>query len=46
MRILYVTTIAPTMEFFYSYIKELIDAGHTVAISSNLQDDRALSSYY
>ncbi len=35
MRILYITTIGGTMTFFRSYIKELIEAGHTVEIAAN-----------
>lgn len=35
MKILYVTTIGSTMGFFRSFIKELIDAGHTVDIATN-----------
>jgi capsular polysaccharide biosynthesis glycosyltransferase len=35
MRILYTTTIGPTMSFFKSIIKELIEDGHTVDIATN-----------
>ena len=35
MKILYVTTIGGTMTFFQSYIKELLDEGHTVDIATN-----------
>ncbi len=35
MKILYVTTIAPTMKFFRFYIAELIRLGHTVDIACN-----------
>lgn len=35
MRILYVTTIGGTMDFFYSLVPELINAGHTVDIACN-----------
>ena len=35
MRILYVTTIGSTMEFFGSLITELIEAGHQIDIATN-----------
>jgi glycosyltransferase involved in cell wall biosynthesis len=35
MKILYVTTIGITMDFFKSFIKELTDMGHTVEIACN-----------
>ncbi len=35
MKILYVTTIGGTMDFFYSLVPELIKAGHTVDIACN-----------
>ena len=35
MKILYVTTIGITMYFFNSFIKNLLDAGHTVDIATN-----------
>lgn len=35
MKVLYVTTIGKTMGFFESFIKELVDAGHTVNIAAN-----------
>ena len=35
MRILYVTTIGITMNFFNSFVKLLIDEGHTVDIATN-----------
>lgn len=35
MRILYVTTIGNTMRFFFSFITELINGGHTVDIATN-----------
>ena len=38
MRILYVTTISATMTFFTSFIKDLIDEGHTVDIATNEKD--------
>ena len=45
MRILYVTTIGGTMRFFKTFIKELIDAGHTVDIATNT-DLSPVASYY
>ncbi|MBR6533777.1 MAG: glycosyltransferase family 4 protein [Clostridia bacterium] len=38
MKILYVTTIGCTMNFFKNLINELIDAGHTVDIATNTTD--------
>ena len=38
MRILYVTTIGATMTFFISFIKDLLDEGHTVDIATNEKD--------
>ncbi|MBQ3252730.1 MAG: glycosyltransferase family 4 protein [Oscillospiraceae bacterium] len=35
MKILYVTTIGGTMSFFKSFIRELIEAGHTVDIATH-----------
>ena len=35
MKILYVTTIGGTMTFFKSFVKELIEQGHTVDIACN-----------
>ena len=35
MKILYVTTIGSTMGFFRSFIRELLDAGHSVDIATN-----------
>ena len=35
MRILYITTIGSTMDFFTGLIKELVDSGHTVDIACN-----------
>lgn len=35
MKILYVTTIGSTMNFFKTFIKELLDEGHTVDIATN-----------
>lgn len=36
MKILYITTIGGTMIFFKSFIKELMDAGHTVDLATNV----------
>ena len=38
MKILYVTTIGGTMVFFQSFIKQLIDQGHTVDIACSQAD--------
>lgn len=35
MKILYVTTIGSTMQFFESLVRELVEAGHTVDIAAN-----------
>ncbi|MBQ7896610.1 MAG: glycosyltransferase family 4 protein [Oscillospiraceae bacterium] len=35
MKILYVTTIGPTMDFFKAFIRKLLDEGHTVDIATN-----------
>jgi len=35
VKILYITTIGATMRFFISFIKELINEGHTVEIATN-----------
>ncbi len=45
MKILYVTTIGGTMRFFKTFIKELIDAGHTVDIATNTNLS-PVASYY
>lgn len=36
MKILYVTTVSMTMGFFTSIIEELLKAGHTVDVATNL----------
>ena len=41
MKILYVTTVGATMGFFKDFIKQLLDAGHTVDIACN---DKAWSA--
>ena len=35
MKVLYVTTVGATMGFFKDFIRQLIDAGHTVDIACN-----------
>ena len=35
MKLLYVTTIGSTMDFFKKFIRQLLDAGHTVDIATN-----------
>lgn len=35
MRILYTTTVGVTMRFFETFVRELLDAGHTVDIACN-----------
>ena len=38
MKVLYVTTIASTMNFFPAHVKMLQEAGHTVELASNFSD--------
>lgn len=38
MRILYVTTIGATMEFFAPLIRQLLDAGHQVDMAANISE--------
>lgn len=45
MKILYVTTIGGTMNFFHSFIRQLLDAGHTVDIATNESDSRVPACY-
>ena len=45
MKIMYITTIGSTMNFFKSFISNLINDGHTVDIACN-QKDSAVSSFY
>jgi len=45
MKILYITTIGSTMGFFRSFIKELLDQGHTVDIASNLEANATPECY-
>ena len=45
MKILYVTTIGGTMPFFKTFIKELIDTGHTVDLACN-EIDMPVPDYF
>lgn len=45
MRILYITTIGSTMNFFKSFIRQLKNEGHTVDIATN-ENDREVPEYY
>lgn len=45
MKILYITTIGTTMNFFKSFIKELIDEGNTIDIATNT-DIADVSDFY
>ena len=45
MKILYVTTIGSTMDFFKSFIRILINEGHTVDIATN-EKEGEVSSYF
>lgn len=45
MKILYITTIGGTMNFFKSLIKELIDEGHIVDIATNETDSKVPDCY-
>lgn len=45
MRILYITTIGSTMDFFKSLIKELIDGGNVVDIATN-ESDKPVSQFF
>lgn len=46
VKILYITTIGSTMDFFLSFIKELLDEGHTVDIASNFEERKVSECYY
>lgn len=46
MKILYITTIGSTMGFFKSFIKELIDGGHTIDIATNEKDNNLVPECY
>lgn len=45
MKILYVTTIGGTMLFFKQFIKELVEAGHTVDIAANTSISNVPNEY-
>ncbi len=45
MKILYVTTIGSTMDFFKAFIRQLLDDGHTVDIATNEKDRKASDCY-
>lgn len=45
MKILYVTTIGGTMNFFYSFINRLINDGHTVDIATNENSSKVPACY-
>lgn len=45
MKILYITTIGVTMNFFKSFIKELLDEGHTVDIAANISNSKIPDCY-
>lgn len=45
MRILYVTTIGSTMNFFKLLIRSLLDEGHIVDIATN-EDYKKVPTYY
>ena len=45
MKILYVTTIGSTMNFFNSFIKQLVDEGHSVDIATN-ENSSKVPMYY
>lgn len=46
MKILYITTIGSTMNFFKSFIQTLLDEGHIVEIATNENEDRAVPECY
>ena len=45
MKILYVTTIGSTMNFFNSFIRQMLDEGHTVDIATNENTSKAPACY-
>ena len=45
MKILYITTIGGTMGFFKSFIRHLLDEGHTVDIATNEKDSKVPACY-
>ena len=46
MKILYITTIGGTMRFFKNFIRELLDAGHTVDIATCENAVTKVPDYY
>ena len=45
MKILYVTTIGGTMNFFNSFINQLVNEGHTIDIATNQNDSKVPACY-
>lgn len=45
MKVLYVTTIGSTMNFFRSVIRKMLDMGHTVEIAANESDRKVPDCY-
>lgn len=45
MRVLYVTTVGITMRFFDTFIRQLLNEGHTVDIATNEQEFRVPECY-
>ena len=45
MKILYVTTIGGTMNFFVDFVKQLLNEGHTVDIATNENNSKVPSCY-
>ena len=45
MKILYVTTIGGTMDFFVSFIKQLLKEGNTVDIATNENNSKVPECY-
>ncbi len=45
MKILYITTIGSTMGFFTSFIRHLLDEGHTVDIATNEKNSKVPACY-
>lgn len=46
MKILYVTTIGGTMNFFNSFINQLINEGHTIDIATNERNSKVPACYH
>jgi len=45
VKILYITTIGSTMNFFISFIRQLLDEGHTVDIATNESSSKVPACY-